>query len=79
MTRNNGCRLCVAGYAMKKKDLLKKRTAAEAANESASANTEDRLRGEGSKKREDHPARSYRTPRVEEGEGKAVAVDFGMG
>ena len=46
MIINNGCHLCVAGYAMTK-DLSEKRTTTEAADESASARTEDRLGGRG--------------------------------
>ena len=47
VTRNNGYRLCVAGYMMTKKGLSKKRTAAEAAKEPVSGSTDDQLRGGG--------------------------------
>ena len=59
MTRNNESRLHVVGYAMMK-DLWKKRTTVEATDESASASSGDRLREEGSKRREDL-ACSHRT------------------
>jgi len=51
VTRNNGYRLCVAGYMMTKKGLSKKRTAAEAAKEPASGSTDDQLRGERGRRR----------------------------
>jgi len=80
VTRNNGYRLCVAGYTMTKKGLSKKRTAAEAAKEPTSASIDNQLmRGEGSKKGEDNPVRSHRTQWVGRGKGKDVAVDLGMG
>jgi len=65
---------------MTKKDLLKKRMAAEAADEAASPSTEDQLKGgEGSKKGEDNSMRPHWTRRVEGGKGKAVAEDFRKG